>query len=542
MLDDIDAAIDAGHRRILLCSDCGTGKGSIIAFLTIAAIEQDMRTLIMVPRDALLKQQMARSFAAGLDESQCTYLAGGRKFNPDAKVWIASQQTLARRTFWHDLPEDHRIDIALIDEAHDAAFSKPGIHLCKEADVDLVVGLTATPFCLSKDRNLNQLFDTVVSIRLDRQELIERGYLTPTRYHAMSKQEGRPVLDNCATRGGEWVASDLAVACDQPQLVSHLIDENVRITGGDKRTLAFAVNCAHAESIHKELLRRGMRSALVTSGTPTDERAVLYKQFEQGELLYLCSVDVISLGFDSVEAEVCLCARPTKSRAKFWQIVGRVGRPSPHTGKTCGYVLDQPGNALRLGVPELRGRYDFEPEKTKREGQDSIPLKECPECGLYQRNFNRVCEGCSYEFPTADKITEGSEMKELDLLGKLKTVADAKKAKLRSLLRKAMRAEFSPAWANVKYREAYGDWPSAEMRSRILYPEPSQADAVEFLGYLTRVAIKKGEDNIWVRREFVKEFGTSFLMDDVVTADPILSRSSVLRPSSSGVLAALRAG
>ena len=113
--------------------------------------------------------------------------------------------------------------------------------------------------------------------------------------------------------------------------------------------------------------------------------------------------------------------------------------------------------------------------------------------------------------------------------------------KQRKLLRKAMRAEFSPAWANVKYREAFGDWPSAEMRSRILYPEPTHADAVEYLGYLVRVAIKKSEDNVWVKREFVKEFGTAYLMDDIVCNDPVLSRSSVLRPSKTGVLAALRA-
>ena len=514
------------------------------AILGEMAIKLGLKVRIMLPREALLEQQANRFFDGGLPKERCTILAGGRNFDPDAQVWICSQQTLSRRMDWlRELPDSQRHALWIIDEAHDTSFSKPGLYvLSKESGVIAVIGMTATPYNLGTKRNLRDLYDVVSSINLSKPELNAAGYTAPVKYRVMPKDGAKPELSGVGKLGGEYKSKELAVACDQPQLIEHLLDETTRVTGGELRTLSFAVNVAHANSIHQAVLQRGWSSAVLTGETPPAERQAMYKDFKVGSLLYLNSCECLTLGFDAPEAVVALCARPTLSKALWHQMCGRVGRPAPWSGKTHGIVFDQPGNCLKLDVPETRtGPYGFEPDKTNRKaGKEGLPMKACPECGLLQSNFRLECEECGYEFPKADKITTGREMVELDITSKIKNLEQTRERKLQSLLKTAMRNGYMPQWAGAKFAEIYGGWPDKQFLLHRLFPTPTREDASDYLRYLAGVANKKGRDRLWINNQFQTEFGTSFWVEDIVKADPMLSVLPVMAPASNGVLAALR--
>ena len=69
--------------------------------------------------------------------------------------------------------------------------------------------------------------------------------------------------------------------------------------------------------------------------------------------------------------------RPTASLSLYLQTVGRALRPAP--GKQEAVILDHVGNAHRHGLPTDERQWDLAGRR-RREG-DSIPIKDCPDCG-----------------------------------------------------------------------------------------------------------------------------------------------------------------
>lgn len=529
ILDDIENNLNEGITRQLICAPCGAGKTVLITKVVRFALEDDLRTLIVFNKEALLPQTLEKLESDGLDIENCWIIAGGyKKQNPDAKIWIASQQALARRTFWHCLPKKHAIDIVCLDEAHEVAFSKPGTKLCAEEDrFGLVLGFTATPYRLARSQGMSQRFQRAVCGPVP-QKLIELGWLSPVKTFVMLDPSASPDLSKVGTKGGDFVDADLAVACDKEALIEHAIDSWQKLSGGDKRTLVFGVNIQHASNLHAAFSARGVSSVLVTGSTPKAERHEIYAKFKAGEILVLCSVDVVSVGFDAVEAEVALVCRPTKSKAKAWQITGRVGRRSPHTGKTCGIVIDQAGNALRLGTAEMLSQYEMDEPAEIKSKDSGAPSKVCPECGQVHTNFATKCE-CGYEFPRADRLEQGGEMVELSLLSRMQRMEDQRLKTLRKYAKTAFTRGLAPGWAAVKFKEQFGGWPSNDIRQHATFPAPTESDAKAYLQYLAKIAAKKDFDRAWVFQQFEFEFGTTFLARDVIQNDRLLQLLPIFR-------------
>lgn len=540
LLDQLPQLYDEGKTRICLCAPCGGGKGFLATSITDDAMEATLRTLILVNKDALIEglvEKYERSGGAHMDN--VTIIAGGRK-KPDLSkpIWICSAQALARRNFWQQLPPEFSIDIAILDECHETAFSSVGTYICEHEDqFSLVIGLTATPYRLAASQSLSQRFQHLLAGPVPKDLIPE--YLVANRTYAMLNPEATPDLSKVGTRGGEFIDADLAVACDKEALIQHAVDSWEEIAGTDQRTLVFGVNIQHASHLNDEFVRRGHSSVLVTGSTPKPERREIYKKFQAGEILVLCSVDVISVGFDCVEATVCLCCRPTKSKAKYYQIVGRVGRKSDHTGKTCGIIIDQAGNALRLGTPDTITEYAFDDIREPRGNNGGGGMKACPDCGQVHINFVRQCP-CGYEFPS-ERLEQGGEMVELTITRRIEQLEDKRRSSLRKWLQQAYSRGLAPGWASMKFKEAFGGWPTDDLRTHAVFSEPALQDAKDYITYLSSVASKRDHDRAWVVREFEREFGTSFLASDVIAGDRLLQLLPVLRRSNNSVLAALRA-
>lgn len=544
ILDEIGANYDEGLTRQCVISPCGSGKTVILTrLITEEALPNGLRTLIVVNKEALLGQTLEKLKADGLDiEKDCWVVAGGFKdHNPAAKVWIASQQALARRPFWRDLPPKHAIDIVCLDEAHESAFSKVGTYICEHKDkFPLVLGFTATPYRLARNQGMTQRFQVAVKGPVP-SKLIDMGWLAPIRTFVMTDPNGRIDLSKVGTRAGEFIDADLAVACDKQALIEHAIDSWQSISGGDKRTLVFGVNIKHATNLNAAFLARGVRSVLVTGETPKAERHEIYDKFKAGEILVLCSVDVVSVGFDAVEAEVAVICRPTKSKAKAWQITGRVGRRSPHTNKKEGIVIDQAGNALRLSTAELLSEYEMDaPAESSGKGGSGNPTKACPQCGVVVPNFTRECE-CGHVFGD-QRIEEGGEMVELTLKSRIDRLESKKRSTLTKFCKEAYSRQLSPGYASVKFKEAFGGWPNDADRTHAVFAKPTLDNARDYLRYLAGIAAKKEHDKSWVAREFEREFGTSYLMSDVIATDRLLAALPIFKAAKGSLLAALRGG
>jgi hypothetical protein len=120
---------------------------------------------------------------------------------------------------------------------------------------------------------------------------------------------------------------------------------------GVRQGVLFAPTVATAYSFAQSLRDSGIEAATIEGNTPSEDRALIYKSYEAGEIDVLCNAMVLTEGWDAPWCEVAVIARPTQSAALYTQMVGRVLRPWP--GKDDALVLDVVGAAGRHKLQSL---------------------------------------------------------------------------------------------------------------------------------------------------------------------------------------------
>jgi superfamily II DNA or RNA helicase len=296
---DVYACISAGDRRILCVAPTGSGKTVISAQVASHAFQRARKVLFLIHRDALLEQTSAKFKHFKI---QCGLIKSGHRENREAKVQIASVQTLACRDWWLDFEPD----LIIVDECHIVAWSEIVQKMMAQVFPDAIyLGLTATPWRLSKTQGMGDVFEALVCAPMP-YELIEQGYLVKPCYFGLAQAD----LDRVGTISGDYDESELAIVCDQPELVRNIVQEWKRIAYG-RRTIVFAVNVAHSKHLCESFQSAGIPSAHVDGSTPLKERDRIYAQLAAGEILVLCSCQALTEGFDCPSVSAILLCRPT---------------------------------------------------------------------------------------------------------------------------------------------------------------------------------------------------------------------------------------
>ncbi|HRI65253.1 MAG TPA: DEAD/DEAH box helicase, partial [Polyangium sp.] len=136
-------------------------------------------------------------------------------------------------------------------------------------------------------------------------------------------------------------------------------DRNARILERLKRlrktakVLVFACSIAHAEVLAVALNRAlGNGSAAVVTGeTPRAERAAIIERFKaEGDLRFLCNVNVLTTGFDAPRADTICITRPTTSALLYEQMVGRGLRGPKNGGTRECLVIDVQDRGMPDGI------------------------------------------------------------------------------------------------------------------------------------------------------------------------------------------------
>jgi superfamily II DNA or RNA helicase len=114
----------------------------------------------------------------------------------------------------------------------------------------------------------------------------------------------------------------------------------------------------------------GIRAATIVGETSREDRALIYKQYEAGEIDVLTNAMVLTEGWDSPATEVAVIARPTQNPGLYTQMVGRVLRPFP--GKMEALVLDVVGIAGQHRLQSLTTltKVEIKPGESLTEAQE----------------------------------------------------------------------------------------------------------------------------------------------------------------------------
>jgi DNA repair protein RadD len=460
VITEIEQALEAGQRKIIMVAPTGSGKTVIAAEIAKRAVAQHHYVLFLAHRREIITQTRDKLIAAGL--SPGIVQAGLEKeLRPQANVQVCSIQTLwarAMRSKSMPLPPG---TVLVIDECHHArARTYQGII---NAYPDAVLyGLTATP-CRGDGRGLGSIFTSIIECP-QVAELIVGGYLVKSRVYAPVPED---VAKGVKTQSGDYIISQLAGRMNTDELVGDIVTHWHK-HGENRPTVVFGVDVAHSVHIKNEFINAGVRAEHLDGETPQGDRDAILARLRSGETQVVCNCMVLTEGFDCPDIGCIVLARPTKQMGLFRQMIGRGLRPAE--GKADVVILDHSGAVFRHGLPEDHVNWTLDTDKraenpthAKRKAGDEPKLRDCPQCSVLMTR--PPCGNCGW----APAPRAGHDRDFLDgELGLIvggrtngQTYDGAARARWHGMLTYiAGERGYQRGWVAHKYREKFGTFPA----------------------------------------------------------------------------------
>ena len=306
-------------------------------------------------------------------------------------VVILMAQTVSRRTASAEVWDgyDSR-DLMIIDEAHHA--TADGWARAMSQWPGPVLGMTATPWRLSKREGFDHLFEDLIC-GPQVAELQSEGWLCNAR--VLSPPEDKLIQGGQVDSAtGEYSEQGIEEANRDRDIWTAGALRFWQRSGGNRQTVVYAVSVMHAYNLADVFNDAGIPAGVLESNTPDAERADLIDRFRKGNLKALVNVAVATEGFDLPDAACVLMTRPTMSLALYLQMVGRGLRPKPDSGDCV--VLDMAGNSLRHGLPEKDREWSLKARGDQTPGD--APLIRCEHCEALSPAGNHFCGHCKEPF------------------------------------------------------------------------------------------------------------------------------------------------
>lgn len=461
IIESARAAIRNGQRRILLVLPTGAGKTVVAAQIILGAVERSRRVLFLAHRSELISQASSKLDTLAVPHG--IVQADHWRRRPYSPVQVASVQTLVNRQL--AAPPD----IIFLDEAHRAR-AKSYVEIINRYPQATVIGLTATPI-RSDGKGLGNLFSALIAGPTVA-ELTTQGYLVPTRVFAPNM----PDLAGVRKTAGDYNQAGIQRAMDRPTITGDIVSHWQRLAD-NRLTVCFAAGVEHSQHLRDAFLGAGVAAAHLDGETDPTTRAGLLADLAAGRIRVLCSVGVLTEGWDCPAVACAILARPTASTGLYLQMAGRILRPSD--GKADALILDHAGCTLQHGFVDEDRDWTLEhdrPLKPKPKIDLSIP-KVCPTCYRVGSSATRKCP-CGYVF----SVTERGKPKEVS--GDLQEITGsrAKWAKIPDIQRREMylrwvedgaRQGKRAGFAGARFRAMFGTSPPLEWMLEASVAQPN---------------------------------------------------------------------
>lgn len=336
---------ECGNFRNLIVAATGTGKTVISAFdyqgfhHSQSEKGRTSRILFTAHREEILRQSLYTYRSVLQDVNFGTLWVGNEAPQTEADyacLFVSVSMFNSRfESLFSQLPADY-YDYIVIDEAHHSqadSYRKLFSHFHPQ----LLIGLTATPERMD-GKDLRPDFGGRISAEIRLPQALQAGLLTPFQYLCVT--DCTDLSDDSLWNGQRYVIERLADKLCLPERAQRIVDALHHYLADEYkcRALCFCVNKKHADFMAQQLQKYGLGAQSLTSDTPQPQRKQLAQDIRNGQVHYLCVVDIFNEGVDIPEVDTVLFLRPTDSLTIFLQQLGRGLRLSP--GKTELTVLD----------------------------------------------------------------------------------------------------------------------------------------------------------------------------------------------------------
>lgn len=347
----------SGARDALLVMATGSGKTRVaISLVDVLSRHGWVKNVLFLADRTALVRQAKNSFSTFLPSlSLCNLLDS--KDNPDSRMVFSTYPTMMNAIDESKLEDGQRLftvghfDMVIIDEAHRSIFKKyKAIFDYFDA---LLVGLTATPKD-DVDRNTYEVFNmenNVPTYAYELEEAVRDHYLVPystvettvkfleegIRYDELSdeeKEKYEETFDDEEILPGfissdslnTWLFNDDTI----DKVLALLMEKGIKVEGGDKlgKTIIFAKNHNHAVRMVERFNRlyphyKGTFAKVIDNKTDYAQDLIDKFSLVNSMPQIAVSVDMLDTGIDVPEVVNLVFFKKVRSKAKFWQMIGR---------------------------------------------------------------------------------------------------------------------------------------------------------------------------------------------------------------------------
>ena len=350
--------IAQGFRKHLLVMATGTGKTRTASSLTdvLSRGKWVTNVLFLADRTALVKQAKDDFKNYLPDMSLCNLCSN--KDDRNARIVFSTYPTIlnaiddTKSKDGRQLFTPAHFDLIIIDESHRSIFKK--YRAIFEYFDALMVGLTATPKT-DVDRNTYDFFEMengVPTYAYDYETAVHQDHVLVPYYNYEVKtkflEEGI-AYDDLSDEDKERYEDDFIEDGQLPDFIpsaalnkfvfnettvdivlQDLMERGIKVAGGDRlgKTIIFAQNKRHAEFILERFNKlypqyHGTFAQRVTCDDTYAQTIIDdFKQPEK-EPHIAVSVDMMDTGIDVPECVNLVFFKKVRSKAKFWQMIGR---------------------------------------------------------------------------------------------------------------------------------------------------------------------------------------------------------------------------
>lgn len=422
--------IARGVRSLCITSPTGSGKSAIMRMLLEDFVAQGLTCAIFTNR-RLLTSQLSRALNdagihLGIRAAQFESWA-----DPNAPVQVCSLQTeVARvikkreRAVRRSSSEDEAMRAfslfpaqrVIVDEAHlQGGDQMTGIlkEYCEKYNA-IPIGITATPLGVS------HLYDELL-VAANNSQLREIGALVPAYCYEPASFDVWKIRRTKSGVYSQKEMEDKVKAIWSQHVVAEIYEQWMKLNPDGRPAMCMAPGVKEALGLAQDFQRQGINAAhidgegLYVDGkyyhtTEQEDRDELFERAKNHDIPIIFNRYVLREAVDLPFLEQLILATPIASLTAYLQVVGRVLRACPATGKDRAIIVDHGGSVRMHGSPNLDRDHEWmkyfkeQPDKITHDRLESLrdpdhkeaePIT-CPKCSMIRKTGPK-CPGCGHE-------------------------------------------------------------------------------------------------------------------------------------------------
>lgn len=376
-LAKVDAALEAGKRRLLVEMATGTGKTFTVALMLKRLFQAGLaqRVLFLADRIELARQAKEETFDIYLSDYPSVLLTGGRR-SREGQITVGTLPTITSQLGAGGFSSGY-FDLVITDECHRSIYSSYKHTLLHFDSVH--IGLTATPdigrYAFASDtekkliRNTYEFFDCWNQLTEQGKPIFAYGILDGIKEKHLADYDiyvakTRITTQGISFEGEDYTPSDLERVVSFEDRIQLQVKEFVQMEAargyGFRKAIVFACTKRHAAQVARFLNAEypqwhGKYAEVITTDIADPKAAI--RRFKREEMPVIAvSVGMLDTGFDAPRVENLLMMRPTRSAILYQQMRGRGSRICKRPDgalKTSFLIYDFTDNSERFNDPKF---------------------------------------------------------------------------------------------------------------------------------------------------------------------------------------------